>query len=143
MLISSVKIQPDHMARGPELPRGAELRRDQGAAGAERLGHLARERSGIKMVNCIFQICYSGSSSQKPSTLCWLTKKPIYPWTADDREASRKGVQGVEGGQDLLRADVQVQAQLRHLRRRDHEIQEEKENTLMVVHQQKKNCRWI
>lgn len=133
------------MARGPELPGGAQLRRDQGAAGAERLGHPAGERSGTKMVNCIFQnfqICYSGSSSQNQAKFCWLTKKPVYPWTADDREASRTGVQGVEGGQDLLRADVQVQAQLRHLRRRDDQIQEEKENTLMVVTSRRKNCRW-
>ena len=46
MLISSVKIQPDHMARGPELPGLPELRGDEDAAGGERLGRSAGEGPG-------------------------------------------------------------------------------------------------
>uniref|UniRef100_A0A453R525 Inositol polyphosphate-related phosphatase domain-containing protein n=1 Tax=Aegilops tauschii subsp. strangulata TaxID=200361 RepID=A0A453R525_AEGTS len=47
---------------------------------------------------------------------------------ADDREGGGEGVRGLEGGQDQLRADVQVHAELRRVRRRDGQVQEEAAN---------------
>nr|BAK07889.1 predicted protein [Hordeum vulgare subsp. vulgare] len=51
---------------------------------------------------------------------------------ADDREGSGEGVRGLEGGKDQLRADVQVHAELRRVRRRDGQVQEEAANAGMV-----------
>lgn len=72
----------------------------------------------------------------------WTTEFLQVPYTCnsttmifiavEDRERWRKSVQRLEGRQDLLRADLQVHAQLRRVRRGDGEIQEETQNTSMV-----------